>query len=56
MRRPVIVLAVLDAAVVLLPPVHWLVAGGSAVLGIGYFLLTGLLLCGSLLVIARLER
>ncbi|MDF3307092.1 hypothetical protein [Rhodococcus sp. T2V] len=55
-RSPVIAgLLMLDLAVGLAPPLHWLAGNGTAFLSMGYFLAAGVFITLSLLVMSALD-
>lgn len=54
-RHQRLAVAAFAVTLVLFPPLHWLVTGGSAVVGLGYFLGSGVLVVLSLLLIATLD-
>lgn len=54
-RRLMIAIAVFDAVLLLFAPIQWWLASGTAAVAIGYFVLAGLFVVGSVVVIHRLD-
>ncbi|WP_210491489.1 hypothetical protein [Patulibacter sp. SYSU D01012] len=54
-RTAILVIAALDALLLLFPPVQWWLASGDATVGIGYFLVAGLLVTLSVVAIHHLD-
>lgn len=54
-RRLMVAIAVFDAVLLLFAPIQWWLASGNAAVAIGYFVLAGLLVVGSVVVIHRLD-
>lgn len=54
-RRTMIAIGVLDAVVLLFPPIQWWLADGSAAVSLAYFLLAGLAVVLSVALIHHLD-
>ncbi|MGX6448090.1 hypothetical protein ACVU7I_08505 [Patulibacter sp. S7RM1-6] len=54
-RTAILAIAAFDAVLLLFPPVQWWLASGDAVLGLGYFLIAGLLVTLSVVAIHHLD-
>lgn len=55
-RRTIAALAIVSVVLMLFPPIQWWLASGSAAIAIGYFVVSGLVVVGAVVLIHRLDR